>query len=135
MKQHIFSIMTIALICLSLFLTSCGDDDVVKENGITGRVTDADTNEPIAGALVQIAGIGAGSVATDSDGRFFIEDIPNGTYDITVTAAGHETHSGTVTVTNKIATADVVLKKGTSPVLSGTVTDVGTGQPIPNAAI
>lgn len=138
MSRHFFTPILIGMIGVSLFMFGCiddDDDDLIKENGITGRVTDADTNEPIAGALVQIAGIDTGSVATDSDGRFFFEDVSDGAYEVTVSAVDYDDYKGTVTVNDGIANADVVLKKPVPPALSGAVTDFVTGQPIVNATI
>ncbi len=55
---------------------------------IAGRVTDAETGEPIPGANIVINGTGLGT-ASDFDGEFFIINIPPGKYDVECIVIGY----------------------------------------------
>ncbi|NQU67922.1 MAG: carboxypeptidase-like regulatory domain-containing protein [Candidatus Marinimicrobia bacterium] len=55
---------------------------------INGLVTDAETNSPVIGANVWIYGTNIG-IATDSDGKFIIDSINPGIYEIRVTYIGY----------------------------------------------
>lgn len=55
---------------------------------ITGDVIDADTHQPLIGANVIIAGTELG-VACNSEGRFSIDNIPVGSYIVTVSMIGY----------------------------------------------
>ena len=55
---------------------------------ITGEVIDADTHHPLMGANVIIAGTELG-VACNSEGRFSIDNIPVGSYIVTVSIIGY----------------------------------------------
>ncbi len=57
---------------------------------IQGRVTDAQTGEPIAGAQVSVLGTSLGAL-TDEAGRFFINNVPAGLRDIQVQFIGYRT--------------------------------------------
>jgi protocatechuate 3,4-dioxygenase beta subunit len=54
-----------------------------------GYVTDKNTNQPIAGALVQVGDVASGY--TDNDGKYTISSIPPGTYSIQISATGYQT--------------------------------------------
>lgn len=57
---------------------------------LRGRITDADTGQPLAGATVLLSPVGMGTVS-DSLGYYRIERIPPGRYDATVRYVGYET--------------------------------------------
>ncbi|MFQ3599016.1 MAG: carboxypeptidase-like regulatory domain-containing protein, partial [Chloroherpetonaceae bacterium] len=61
----------------------------VKRGAIAGRVLDKTTKEPIVGATARIVGLELGAVA-DADGKFTIQNIPVGTYQVKVSAVGYE---------------------------------------------
>ncbi len=60
-----------------------------KRGAITGRVLDKTTKEPVVGATARIVGLELGAVA-DADGKFTIQNIPVGTYQVKVSAVGYE---------------------------------------------
>ena len=64
---------------------------------ITGRVTDAANETPIAGATVSD---GVRSTPTDSYGWYAITNVPPGTYTVTASAAGYNSSSKLVAVTD-----------------------------------
>ena len=83
--------------------------------GISGSVIDLDTSLPITGATVTATLSGGStyvfvsSVDTDGSGNFLIEQLPVGSYDLTISAAGYDpnTTSGngvTAGSTNPIGT-------------------------------
>lgn len=54
---------------------------------ISGHVTDVDTGEPIEGAevvVVHSGGAEAGTASTDGSGNYTVDDLPPGTYTVTV---------------------------------------------------
>jgi hypothetical protein len=61
----------------------------VKRGAITGRVLDKTTKEPVVGATAKVVGTELGAVA-DVNGKFTIQNIPVGTYQVKVSAVGYE---------------------------------------------
>lgn len=96
---------------------------------------------PLGGALIDIEG-GNGfvfTVITHPDGRYFVDQIPPGTYDITVSAPGFETTLiEDFLITEGPDSLDVYLQ-GSIPLnagtITGTVTFDGTGEPVAGANI
>ena len=56
-----------------------GGASALAQTTLTGRVTDAETGEPLVGANVFLDGTMRGA-ATDADGAFRIEGVPPGAY-------------------------------------------------------
>lgn len=75
MKNTILLLVTIVAIQLSLFSQEKGS--------ITGRIVDAKTGEEIIGANVILEGTTLGA-ATDIDGKYFINNVPAGMYNINI---------------------------------------------------
>ncbi|MCS6988456.1 MAG: TonB-dependent receptor [Chloroherpetonaceae bacterium] len=78
-------VLTVGLAIVSVSLFS----QELKRGAIAGRVLDKVTKEPIAGATARVLGTELGAVA-DADGKFTIQNIPVGTYQIKVSAVGYE---------------------------------------------
>ena len=77
---------------------------------ITGRVTDAGTGAPIAGASVAVEGTQLGSL-TNPDGRYVITNVPEGAQRVRATRIGYVPISEAVTLaTGQTATVDFVLE-------------------------
>jgi len=76
-----------SILCI-LSLVACGDpnDPRTTIGTLTGVVRDADTDAPIDGVTLVVAGIQG---QTGSDGRFSIDSIPVGTQQVTATTAGY----------------------------------------------
>lgn len=82
--------------------------DVFAQGGILfGRVTDAETGDPIAGATVRLDGHAPLGNAepddprteqTSDSGEYTMLGLPSGTWNITVEAEGYQAAPGTVTV-------------------------------------
>ncbi|HVL98011.1 MAG TPA: carboxypeptidase regulatory-like domain-containing protein, partial [Egibacteraceae bacterium] len=96
-----------------------------EPGAIAGRVTDASTGAAVGGATVTVtdaAGAQAGQTTTDPTGNYLIEDLSAGQYTVTVRAAGYQTGTQGVTVTEgATATADFVLQAGQDPLRCGDV--------------
>src|SRR5690606_26303828 len=83
---------------LFLLLTLIGSFVVnAQETGaISGLITDAN-GVPLAGATVSIKILDKGAM-TDFDGRYTIENVTIGTYDVTISYIGYETVTKNVIV-------------------------------------
>ena len=57
---------------------------------LSGRVTNKETGEPLIGANVMVEGTVLGA-ATDTEGNYFILQIPPGTYTVRFTMIGYQT--------------------------------------------
>ncbi len=95
-KFNICSVMAILLI--ALFASS----SFAALGKISGTVTDASTGEPLPGVNVVLAGTNLGA-ATDTQGQYYIINVPPGRYDVKFTYMGYATH----TVENVQARMDV----------------------------
>jgi len=62
----------------------------ITSGQLTGVVTDQQTGEPIAGAQVYIEGTGLG-VLSGANGRYFIINVPPGTYTVVAEILGYQT--------------------------------------------
>jgi hypothetical protein len=60
--------------------------------GISVTITDAQTKEPIIMGSVSLSPLGQYAV-TDTRGRATIKNIPKGTYTLTVSYVGYESHT------------------------------------------
>ncbi|HID94728.1 MAG TPA: hypothetical protein EYP53_01545 [Candidatus Latescibacteria bacterium] len=103
---------------------------------ISGRVTDAETGKPIAGAIVSTEPA-TQQVATGDDGRFLLEAGIEAakTYKVNASKEGYFSNYATVkTVEGENRLADIQLSRRIAGI-SGTVTDATTGEPIPGVLI
>jgi outer membrane receptor protein involved in Fe transport len=109
-------------ICFILFLTILGfvaqaQNNVTGNNGkISGKVNDASNNTPVDYATISIFKTGSTSPfnggVTDPKGNFKIDNIPNGTYTITIEFLGYKKliiNNVTVSNANKNVSLGIVL--------------------------
>lgn len=79
---------------LTVLFVLLGAGTLAAQTGsITGRVTDASTGVPLAGArvdLVNAAGQSAASGLSDSQGQFRLANVPSGTYTLVASLIGYE---------------------------------------------
>ena len=95
---------------------------------VTGTVTDAATQQPIAGAQVFMAGTNRGAL-TNQQGRFEIVNVPAGRYDVRVSFVGYSAGAQSVTVTaGGTATANFVLRQSAVELEGLIVTATGEKQ-------
>ena len=97
---------------------------------LEGTVT-GDQGAPIAGATVSIEGIGTIVTQTDASGHYAL-DIPINTYTVTASAFGYYpgTATGVEVVLDTTTTHDFALVPLPTYVISGSVTEAGTGLPL-----
>jgi N-acetylneuraminic acid mutarotase len=105
-----------------------------QPNGtLEGTVTDFTNGNPIAGATITVAPLGA-STTTDASGHYSIL-LPVGDYQVTAHAFGYDDLTQPATVTDGGDTVlDFALHPSPSGTLSGTVTD-SANNPIENATV
>ncbi|MDW8302808.1 MAG: carboxypeptidase-like regulatory domain-containing protein, partial [Bacteroidia bacterium] len=80
--HKIYFVLLFSTIILLLGLSSSQ-----AQSAIRGTVVEYETNEPIAGAKVYIPGTPFSSI-TDNEGKYEIQDIPPGDYELVVTKQG-----------------------------------------------
>ena len=72
-------------------MCACAASAAAQTQGkIEGRVFDAATNQPLAGAQVVVVGTGYGNI-TNADGYYFINNVPAGVHDIRAQYIGYQT--------------------------------------------
>ncbi len=74
-------------IILAVFLLS--QFAIAQSGSVRGKVTDADTGEPLIGANVTIEGTSMGA-ATDADGIYVITSVPVGSHNVVVAYIGYD---------------------------------------------
>ena len=79
-----------AVLLGGLLTTAVPASSQVVVGKLTGVVTDAQTGEPIAGALVYLEGTGMGSVSAEN-GRYFVINVPPGSDTVMAELIGYQT--------------------------------------------
>ncbi len=110
--------MALALLLLPAF--------VLAQGSITGTVSDAATGETLPGANVVVQELNRGA-ATDTEGRFVIDNVPNGTYTLTSSFVGYKKFETTVEVSGSETTLNIELEPDYFGLEEVVVTGVGTG--------
>ncbi len=88
----------------------------------------------IAGAAVTVSGPASRSATTGIDGSYRLGRLPVGSYELSVTAFGYDTHRSAVVVTDGgTGTADVALTASAAGLVSGVVSVAG--EPAPGASV
>jgi hypothetical protein len=108
--------------------------------GVSGIVTNAQTNDPILGALVVATGPGQGYTNTGAQGAYLIRSLIPGTYLAMACASGFQPSAwDTVEVLARTITPDVDFALqptgGGDGGIAGVVVDAVTQQPVPGARV
>lgn len=90
---------------LALFLSVSA---YAQSGSLTGEVTDAETGEALIGATVYIESIQRGA-QTNLDGQYTINDIPSGTYTVSITYVGYQSFEEEVQIGSGTTTLDAAL--------------------------
>ena len=103
---------------------------------IFGTVTDA-TTSPIPGATIQVRNsfVVVETALTDANGNYNFPNLPPGTYSVTVSAPGFQRQVKIATVTSNQVTVVNFALNSNPGIISGTVTDAVTTNPIPDATV
>ncbi len=144
MSLRLLAIIALTLLFGSLAFFGCDEDNgatgpnpVDTTCTISGMVEDAETDDPIADALIE-SDNGENTASAD-DGSFTL-DVKKGNRTITVTVDGYEEYSESIDLTNKenetldIQLAPEVVEPQTG-VVSGTVTNSETEQSVRSVSI
>ncbi len=83
-----------------LFAISCLYLNINAQNAVSGRVFDAQTNEPLVGATVAIENTTKGA-NTDGNGYFSIDNIRQEAFQLVVTFMGYETETRLINTNGK----------------------------------
>lgn len=123
------------LLTIIMSIASCTESDSDVYGSIYGRVTDANTNEPVGGASVNLTPNG-NTVVTGDDGTFEYKNLESGQYDIQVSKTGYQTIKSTVTVgAGKITQNDIKIPTESFKGVFGYVKDEETQAVISGATI
>lgn len=76
---------------------------------LSGKVTDKETGNPIAGASVFLSSTSIGTSANDK-GLFALHNVPTGKFDLVVSSLGYETYFETITPASLKAPLNITLK-------------------------
>jgi hypothetical protein len=113
----------LAAVCLSVFLTSCGNSTGAGSTTptptivtLSGTVTDAASGAAVSGAAVAISGK---SATTGADGKYSIAGLSPGSATLTVQHQGHDNFSQSVTLSGTATTVDVKLTPAHVALASG----------------
>ena len=98
---------------LILFFFIASLSSVVGQYVITGAITN-DYGEDLEGAVVYIENTEELATVTDYAGRYLIENVPAGTYVLSVTFLGYEKYSVDISVTEDML-IDCLLYTSPSP--------------------
>jgi len=103
---------------------------------VSGQVTDSGTGNPIVGATVTLGG--TLTATTDNNGDYILNNVPSGNHIVGASAIGYAPNTLNVTVSSgNVTNADIALSAlgGNTVSVSGQVTDLATGNPIPGATV
>jgi hypothetical protein len=103
---------------------------VAATGTLRGRVIDAATGAPVAGAVVSA---GDATQTTDADGRFTLTDVPLGPVEVMATGDVHDPQVVTVSLSAALPVADVELALSSAVITTGEVIEVVGDVPDPAA--
>lgn len=96
--KHRLLIKFIFMAFAAIVLTGCSDgEDIGMYGDISGKVTDYETDEPIANASISLLPSGT-SIQTDDAGYYHFERLDPQQYTMTVQKTGYQPDRKTVTV-------------------------------------
>ncbi|HSJ56043.1 MAG TPA: M28 family peptidase, partial [Anaerolineae bacterium] len=100
---------------------------------LDGHVTAVGSGAPIPGVTITMLGEGGASIHTTTDpSGYYTQTLLADTYTVTAEAYAYlpAVITGVVVVTDSVTTVDVVLQPAPAYVVSGTVTEAGSGAPL-----
>ena len=100
----------ISMIIISFMyaLISIAEPSSSASGSISGVVTDAATTSPIVGVVIAVPALHSG-VVTDTEGKYFLKNIPPGIYSLSFSFIGYAAVTRLVSVQYSLVTQDVAL--------------------------
>src|SRR5688572_6019161 len=92
----------------ALLLTLCATLSAQAGAALSGRLLNSLSGDPIPGATVQIDELGR-QVMSAADGTFQFDNVPPGTYHLSVHSEGYSTRRTETTVATTAVTMDVTV--------------------------
>lgn len=135
------------LTALALRVFALSAQPNADETRLFGRIQDESSGQGLPGVEITLSGAGSASAATDAEGRFLINDLAPGLYEIRITREGYGTlllstllqQGDKRDLGNVLLAAQVTNPDTGEPVTTGTVrghiTNQRTGEPVAGAAI
>ncbi|GLI84555.1 hypothetical protein ANABIO32_22650 [Rossellomorea marisflavi] len=105
---------------------------------VIGTIREALTGEPIRNALVlafSVNGVPLGSAITDINGNYLIDGLRAGPIVLVVRAVGFQSQTREVTIIGGDIIREDFNLLGDPAVITGFITDIRTGEPIPQALV
>jgi len=105
-----------------------------RYGAIEGRITDALGAAAIPGAQVLILGSVRIETTTSGDGRYYVSDLPPGSYQVTAVAPGYVRAANRTAIVAAVTTTDNLALEplaGRQPGAARSVTDARTGRLVP----
>ena len=123
MKTRILVWLTVAICVASLAAPATATAPADPTPALRGRVLDATTGQPLAGARVSLASPRR-AAATDKDGAFAFQDLPEGTYEIEASRIGYAARTTSVVLSAASTPVELRLEPQAipSPVIEVTTT-------------
>ena len=106
---------------------------------VTGNVLDEITAEPVEGAVVLVSALDL-TLVTDNNGRFVLDRVPQGVYDLNIVHDDYQRLEGNLRVDQPgefflAMTASADPNEGLATGVSGLVTDQVSGEPVPEVVV
>jgi len=124
--QQTLTIETNGMLQHDIYLTGS-----ILSTNISGNIWDNDTNEPISGVKITIAGQ---IDYTDATGHYQLMNIPQGTFMINAEKEEYQTFEGEVFLSSNNKIFNIELEYLYSQI-SGTINDSHSGMPLENVAV
>jgi TonB-linked SusC/RagA family outer membrane protein len=123
-RHHLIVVATVGLLAAGLVAAPAA----AQVSAITGRVTDVRSSQPVAGAMIEIAGTALATTAGD-DGRYRLASVPAGRHTITARRIGYSLARQAMTVAaGQPATVDFALQPSAVALDAVVVTGTATGE-------
>ncbi|MFN0176434.1 MAG: choice-of-anchor B family protein [Saprospiraceae bacterium] len=103
---------------------------------LEGKITDAATGQPLAGATVEIVGVSTSAKTTGANGLYHTGQAQAGMVQVFVTKFGYQPEFASVNlISGEVVMLDVALTAAASYTIGGLVQQSGNAAPIPNAFV
>lgn len=112
MKLNRFDVKLVAIVLALLAPAAvAAQDDATVTGRVAGAIVSTEDGSPVTSARVQLAGTEIGALA-DMQGRYFLADVPPGTYELEIRSLGFATKTvtGLTVEPGSVTTLDVTME-------------------------